>query len=78
MYWGIGLIGLGLLLLLDSLGLLPFDLSGLVIPILLILAGIWVIWGLSGARRSAGATVLRAPLEEASSSSWISATWGDA
>jgi len=66
-YWGIGLIGLGLLLLVDSLELLPFDLSGVVFPILLILAGIWVIWGLSGARRSSGATVLRAPLEEASS-----------
>ena len=66
-YWGIGLIGLGLLWLVDSLGLLPFDLSGVVFPILLILAGIWVIWGLSGSRRSAGATALRAPLEGASS-----------
>jgi hypothetical protein len=66
-YWGIGLIGLGLLWLVDSLGLLPFDLSGVVFPILLILAGIWVIWGLSGTRRGAGTTALRTPLEDASS-----------
>lgn len=66
-YWGIGLIGLGLLMLADHLGLLPFHLRGVVFPILLILAGIWVIWGLSGARRSAGATTLRTPLADASS-----------
>jgi len=65
LYWGIGLIALGVLLILDTLGLLPFDLSGLILPLLLILAGIWVIWGLARPRPATAATPLRVPLDGA-------------
>lgn len=65
LYWGIGLIALGLLLLLDILQLLPFDVSALILPLLLILAGIWVIWGLSRPRQVTGESSLRIPLEAA-------------
>ncbi|MCJ7511382.1 MAG: hypothetical protein MUO23_00260 [Anaerolineales bacterium] len=65
MFWGIGLILLGSLLILDRLGVLPFELTGLFLPILLILAGVWVIWGISGRDRRRGDTSLRVPVEQA-------------
>jgi hypothetical protein len=48
-YWGGALIVLGIIFLLDNLGAFePLGVSiwGLIIPALLILAGIWLIWGI--------------------------------
>ncbi len=64
-FWGIVLITLGSLQLIDMLGILPFDLTGLILPTLLIVLGVWVIWGIS--RRTTGeqASSLSLPMEGA-------------
>jgi hypothetical protein len=43
-FWGIVLVGAGVLLLLGNLGMLPFNPWSIIGPSVLILAGIWIVW----------------------------------
>ena len=51
LFWGSILILIGGLLLLDNLGLLPVDLWGIFWPSLIILIGLWTLWGVFFRRR---------------------------
>ncbi len=62
-FWGAILILVGALLLLDNLNILPFSVWGLLWPLLLIAAGVWVLLGVSGSRRSVEAQQVSIPLE---------------
>lgn len=44
-FWGNLLVGVGVLLLLDSLGYLPFSAWLLLGPVFLIALGLWLVWG---------------------------------
>ena len=67
--WGAVLIILGILLLVDNLGLLDalgINLWGVIWPLLLILFGVWVLWGAFGGRRALESEQVIIPLEGAS------------
>jgi hypothetical protein len=59
------LILVGALLLLNNLGLLPFDLGAAFWPLLLVLAGVWILVGSLGVRRELPAETAAVPLEGA-------------
>lgn len=66
LFWGVVLVVIGLLALLDNLGLLAgVNVWGLIFPIGLILLGIWVLWG-NFLRSSMEVEQLSLPLEGAS------------
>ncbi len=66
LFWGGILILFGGLLLLDNLGLLPFNFWKLFWPLLLILLGLWTLWGVFGPRRAVASEQVTIPLEGAS------------
>jgi hypothetical protein len=45
LFWGVVLLLLGGLFLLNNLGILPMDIWGVLWPTLLIALGVWVLWG---------------------------------
>jgi hypothetical protein len=61
-FWGIILIVAGVLLLLNSLGLLPVNVWSVFWPLALVLVGLWILWGALGPRRSAVAEKQSIPL----------------
>lgn len=65
LFWGALLIILGGLLLLQTLGLITLNVVGLIWPIVLILLGLWILWGVLGGRR-AETEQLTIPLKGAS------------
>lgn len=63
-FWGVVLVLLGAVWLLDNLNLLPFRVWSILWPVLLILAGGWMLWGVFG-RRGGVSESLSLPLEGA-------------
>ena len=66
LFWGAILILVGGLLLLQMLGLLRVDVGRLIWPLLLILLGVWTLWGAVGGRRRTRTEQVVIPLEGAS------------
>lgn len=62
-FWGAILILVGALLLLDNLNILPFSVWGLLWPLMLIAAGVWVLLGVSRGGREMQAQQVSIPLE---------------
>ncbi len=62
-FWGAVLIVVGALLLLDNLDILPFSVWGLLWPLLLIAAGVWVLLGVSRGGRAVETQQVSIPLE---------------
>lgn len=65
LFWGVILILIGGLLLLQTLGVLAVNVGLLIWPSLLILFGLWTLWGALGRRRGADVEQLTIPLEGA-------------
>lgn len=65
LFWGGILILVGILLLLDNLGVLAVDVWSLVWPLCLIAFGLWVLWGVLFGRPSAETEEVTIPLEGA-------------
>jgi len=65
-FWGVAIILLGTLFLLQNLGLLPWNLWAFFWPLFLILLGAWFILGPRFVRRSSEVQHLTIPLESAS------------
>lgn len=65
-FWGSLIILIGILFLLDNLGLLPINAGALIWPLALIMAGIWILLGRSRSR-SHSVETLTLPIEGASS-----------
>ena len=63
--WAALLIILGALLLLNKFGLLPFDLGAAFWPLLLVLAGLWILVGSIGGKREMSTEAVSVPLEGA-------------
>lgn len=63
------LVLIGALLLLDNLGLFPFSVWGLFWPLVLILLGVWVLWGFLTGPPSLALEEATIPLEGASAAS---------
>jgi hypothetical protein len=63
--WAALLIIIGALLLLNNFGLLPFDLGAAFWPLLLVLAGVWILVGSIGGKREMPAEAASVPLEGA-------------
>lgn len=66
LFWGTLLVGVGVLLLLDGLGYLPFSAWLLLGPIFLIALGLWLVWGSWHRHRLVEAANTVIPLEGAS------------
>ena len=64
-FWAAFLILIGALLMLNNFGLLPFDLGAAFWPLLLVLAGLWILVGSLGGRREMPAEAVVVPLEGA-------------
>ena len=66
LFWGGILILFGTLLLLQNLGILPLNIWKLFWPLLLILLGLWTLWGVFAPRRAPESEQVAIPLEGAS------------
>ena len=66
LFWGILLVLVGVLLTLNSLGILDVNIWGLVWPLFLIFLGVWILWGFFFARPSWEAEEVSIPLDGAS------------
>ncbi len=66
LFWGALLIIVGGLLLLQNLGVISVNVAGLIGPLLMIMLGVWVLWGVFGGGRPSEAQQLTVPLEGAS------------
>jgi hypothetical protein len=65
--WGAGLLLLGVLLLLKNTGVLRIDIWGLIWPLFLLVAGVWIVWSvLSGPATASETEEATIPLEGAS------------
>jgi len=64
-FWGIILVLAGILLLLNSLGILAVNVWSLIWPLALIAFGLWLLWGIFLGRSEAGAEEATIPLEGA-------------
>ncbi len=63
--WGVVLVFVGALLLLNSLGIFNVDVWSLIWPAFLIALGLWSLWGVFAGPRTAGAEEVTIPLEGA-------------
>ena len=45
LFWGILILSLGCLLLLDNLGVITVNLGMIIFPLLIIALGVWILWG---------------------------------
>lgn len=61
-FWGVALILLGLLFLLDNLGIFAVSVWGLFWPVLLIAIGLWVLWGVLSPRPALALEQVSIPL----------------
>lgn len=62
-FWGLILILVGLLLLLENLGLLQADIWSMIWPIFLIALGLWILWGVLFRGRAPAGEHVVIPLE---------------
>ena len=65
LFWGIILILAGILLLLNSLGILAVNVWSLIWPLALIALGLWLLWGILLGGQAAGVEEATIPLEGA-------------
>jgi hypothetical protein len=65
LFWGVVLVLIGVLMVLNNMDLLPVDVWSLIWPIVIIAAGIWVLWA-AFFRKGKGARRLIVPLDGAS------------
>ena len=65
LFWGLILIAVGILLLLNSLGILAVNVWDLVWPLVLIALGLWILWGIFLGGPTATVEEVTIPLEGA-------------
>lgn len=65
-FWGVILLVVGSLLLLSNLGIITVDIWSMLLPLGLILFGIWVLVGVFSGREAMETQQLRMPLDESS------------
>lgn len=65
LFWGVILVLVGILLLLNSLGFLAVNVWNLIWPLFLIALGLWMLWGVLVGPRSVEAEDVAIPLEGA-------------
>jgi hypothetical protein len=68
-FWGIVLVVIGVLFLLNSLGLLAVNAWNLIWPVFLILLGVWFLWGAFGGRGRVRQEQAEIPLQGAARAS---------
>lgn len=66
LFWGLIMVLFGVLLLLQNLGILTLNVWNVFWPVLLILLGLWTLWGVFAPRRAAEVQQVSIPLEGAS------------